>query len=358
MHGLYLLWWVQEKQVPPALVATILAAGDLALTVLEVPTGWLADRCGHRISLIAGSLVQVAGMLVCWLGGGVAGLVSASVLVALGDAFRSGADQALLYRSCVALDREVAFQKIEAKSRAVQLVALVGLTLAGGAIVEVWGFAIGWLVEASVCGIGLAVACAMVEPPTHARTIASNASVIAQHLTTAPSAFEDSPPRPPSQSFLGELGGLGGNRTLTALMTLVVPASLMGGAAAAMSFLFQTTGGSDAGRMTVLVAIVTLAEAAGSAVAAHIQPRRQNQVILASVAGAVLAAAAVVPAALLPAVVMLSFLLGVAQPLRAAAIQHLTADGVRARAASIASACDHACATAALMAAGWVRRRR
>jgi len=31
---------------------------------------------------------------------------------------------------------------------------------------------------------------------------------------------------------------------------------------------------------------------------------------------------------------------------------------VRARAASIASACDHACATVALVAAGWVRRRR
>ena len=38
MHGLYLLWWVQEKQLPPEVVAAILAAGDIALLFLEIPT--------------------------------------------------------------------------------------------------------------------------------------------------------------------------------------------------------------------------------------------------------------------------------------------------------------------------------
>jgi hypothetical protein len=71
MHGLYLVWWVQEKHVAAASVAVILAAGDLALTALEVPTGWLADRYGHRASLMLGSLLQVAGMLICWLGSGI-----------------------------------------------------------------------------------------------------------------------------------------------------------------------------------------------------------------------------------------------------------------------------------------------
>ena len=115
MHGLYLLWWVQEKHVPVAVVAVLLAAGDLAITALEIPTGWLADRFGHRVSLIAGSLTQAAAMVFCWLGEGVAGLLSAILLVALGDTLRSGADQALLYRSCLALERETDFQRIESR---------------------------------------------------------------------------------------------------------------------------------------------------------------------------------------------------------------------------------------------------
>src|SRR5262249_44450896 len=161
MHGLYLLWWVQERHVPAPLVAAILAAGELAITVLEVPTGWLADRYGHRASLIVGSLVQVLGMLVCWLAEGAAGALAATVLVALGDTFRSGADQALLYRSCTALGRPSEFQKREAWANSLKLAALVGLTLAGGVIVRVWGFATGWQVEIAASAAGLLVAMAM-----------------------------------------------------------------------------------------------------------------------------------------------------------------------------------------------------
>jgi len=124
MHGLYLLWWVQEKQLSAASVAAILAAGDVALMLLEVPTGWFADRYGHRSSLILGSLAQVLGMMCCWLGRGIPGLLAASVLVALGDAFRSGADQALLYRTCLHLGRESDFQTIEARTRAAQLASI------------------------------------------------------------------------------------------------------------------------------------------------------------------------------------------------------------------------------------------
>ena len=100
----------------PALVAATMAAGDLALMALEVPTGWFADRFGYRRSLIVGSLLQVAGMLCCWLADGIAGLVGACLLVAVADAFRSGADQALLYRSCIAVGRMLRKRRVPSGS--------------------------------------------------------------------------------------------------------------------------------------------------------------------------------------------------------------------------------------------------
>ena len=63
MHGLYLLWWVHEKGMSPAVVAAVLAAGDLALFAVELPTGWFADRAGYSASLILGSGIQVIGLL-------------------------------------------------------------------------------------------------------------------------------------------------------------------------------------------------------------------------------------------------------------------------------------------------------
>jgi hypothetical protein len=330
MHGLYLLWWVQEKQMPPVVVATTLAAGDLALALLEVPTGWFADRFGHRVSLIAGSVVQVLGMLCCWLGGGVPGLIAASVLVALGDAFRSGADQALLYRSCASLGRQEDFQAIEARTRALQQAALVGLVIAGGAIVDIWGFAAGWATETASCALGAAIACAMTEPP--------------------PVSSPDEGGEPPvrlTSDFLP-------------LLTLIAPAAILGAAASAASFLAQTAGGWTPADVTVLVAVVSLAEAAGSAAAIFVRRTGQRvQTALVGVGAAILAIGVIAPAAFLPAVVMLAFLGGVAHPLRAAAIQRVAGDEVRARAASLASACDMVINMIALPVAGaWRQCRR
>jgi MFS family permease len=336
MHGLYLIWWVQEKHVAAASVALILAAGDLALTALEVPTGWLADRCGHRASLLAGSLLQVVGMLVCWLGSGITGLLAASVVVAAGDAFRSGADQALLYRSLVPLDREGDFQRIEARTHGIQQAALVGMVLAGGAIVRLWGFAAGWIVETALSTIGLAVAFAMVEPPPDDRP----------HQACA-----DRSPATASGASIGP-------GRIWLLLVVIAPVAILGSVTGAAAFYVQTADNADPTGMTVLVAILTLAEAAGAALAIRASCGVRLQAMIATAGLIALAAALVVPAFLVPTIAALSLVVGFAEPVRAAALQRVASDDMRARAASIASACDKACATAALVLAGRMPRRR
>jgi len=338
MHGLYVLWWVQEKYVSVAAVAAILAAGDLFVTVLELPTGWLADRWGHRASLIAGSLLQIAGMLFAWLGDGIPGVLASSLLIAAGDAFRSGADQALLYRSCVAVGG-ADFQRREAQARGLQLVALVGFVLAGGAIVSAWGFATGWFVETMCCVVGLAIACAMVEPPAYSDAIpAERPSALGDRLTTLRRA----------ESI----------RHLASLIALIVPAAVVHAAASAGTFFVQSAGDREPAEATILIAIVTLAEAAGSIVASRVAACARTQLLLAVLGMGVAGAALVVPRAFQPAMVALSFLVGLMFPLRASAIQRIAADGVRARAASLASACDKAFATVALLMTGVAPSRR
>jgi hypothetical protein len=214
--------------------------------------------------------------------------------------------------------------------------ALLVLILAGGAIVERWGFEIGWLVETALCTVGLSIAYAMVEPPACGHETSGASVQSADTLSSIQrSAIE-----------------------IAALLRLVAPASFLGAAASAAAFLAQTTGNTDPARMTVVVAIITLAEAAGSALAAGLTPGARTQVICAAFGAVAAVVGVVVPSAFLTTVVTLAFLMGVAQPLRAVAIQRLAADHVRARAASIASACDKACVMVALVAAGTLPRRR
>ena len=337
MQGLYLLWWVQEKHVSAATVAVILALGDLALMVLEIPTGWLADKFGHQKSLIAGSAVQVVGMLLCWLGQGLTGMLTANLLVALGDALRSGADQALLYRSCLALDCETDFQRIQGRTYAGQAAALLIQVLVGGFIVQRWGFAAGWIVETVVCGIGLGIECAMIEPP-HA----------SERRTDAADRKNGGDARPTFRLKASSL----------ALIALIVPAAFVASGHTATSFLVQTMGGSDAAEMTLRVAAIVLAEAIGSAIAIGAPDTGLRiQVAIGLFGALVLVTGLVVRPLLLLSAIGLSLLDGLALPLRSVMIQRLANDAARARAASLASACDMALKAIALPLAGRWRGR-
>jgi hypothetical protein len=82
-------------------------------------------------------------------------------------------------------------------------------------------------------------------------------------------------------------------------------------------------------------------------------------ILLAAFGSVLCLGATATPRALPLTALVLGFLVGVAQPLRAAAIQRLAGDAIRARAASAASACDMAVSTIVLPLAGlWRTRRR
>ena len=319
---------MQYKHVPPEVVAAILAAGDIAITLLEVPTGRFADRFGHRCSLIVGSAIQVIGMLLCWLAEGVPGLVMASLCVALGDTFRSGADQALLYESCVAAGEPDRFQQIEAKTNSLELIALVALMTIGGAVVETVGFAAAWVLETLLAAAGVGLAWAMLTPP--------------------PTPVSENDSTPVASRRAAAIPGL---------LRLIAPAALIAGASSATTFFAQTAQGASPAYLTVVVGAITLAEAAGAMLARYLSATVTTQYVLLGVSAVCGTAMAIAPGMFTGGVVLLSLLAGAAEPLRATAIQVLV-DRRRAEAASWASALDGGIRTLFLLAAGAARGRR
>jgi len=322
---------VQYKHVPPAAVAAILAAGDIAITLLEVPTGRFADRFGHRCSLIVGSAIQVIGMLLCWLAEGVPGLVMASLCVALGDTFRSGADQALLYESCVAAGEPQRFQQIEAKTHSLELIALVALMTIGGAVVETVGFAAAWMLETLLAVAGVVLAATMLTPP----------------CTSDPHSPIPDPPSPTSVP----------RSPIPALFRLIAPAALIAGAASATTFFAQTSEAASPTYLTVVVGAITLAEAAGAMLARYLSATVTTQYVLLGVSAVCGISMVIAPGVFAGGVVLLTLLAGAAEPLRATAIQVMV-DRRRAEAASWASALDGGIRTLFLLAAGAAHGRR
>jgi len=89
----------------------------------------------------------------------------AVVAIALGDAFRHGADAALVYRSCAAIGDPAAFGRRFAHAESCALAAMVALTAGGGWLAEHVGFAVAWVADIGLASVGLALAASMTEMP-------------------------------------------------------------------------------------------------------------------------------------------------------------------------------------------------
>lgn len=152
-HGIYLLWLTREKGLSVPAAAAMLAAGDALLFALEVPSGWFADRAGYRASLILGSLAQVAGTLALWLASSTEGLAAGTLAIAIGDAFRSGAGDALFHASCAQAGEAHHFTRRLARANSWITAGGIALTVVGGAVAEAFGCGLAWALE-SLLAIG------------------------------------------------------------------------------------------------------------------------------------------------------------------------------------------------------------
>jgi len=106
----------------------------VAMGVLEVPTGMIADRVGKRTSLLWGCAIAIAALVVYACGHSFGVFLVAEVLFALALALFSGADTSLLYDSLKALGREDEYTAREGRARAWQMLSIAGSTLIGGFI--------------------------------------------------------------------------------------------------------------------------------------------------------------------------------------------------------------------------------
>jgi predicted MFS family arabinose efflux permease len=180
-NSVYTFYLLDVRGLGMATLAGMHVACDVFGFLADVPTGYLADRLGRRSSLIAGAVAQLAGIVALWVAASVPGILAGFLLIALGDALRSGADQALLYDSHRALGEVTGYRRRYALMSAAALVALAGGELLGGALAHRVSFDHAWAAEAAMCVAGIAVACALVEAPLETVEAAT-------HVTSPPSA--------------------------------------------------------------------------------------------------------------------------------------------------------------------------
>ncbi|MFC7068901.1 MFS transporter [Halobaculum lipolyticum] len=141
-------------------IALLEAAYNVTTVVAEVPTGYVGDRIGRRLSLVVGTGVISVTLAGIAFAETFPALLALYVLWSVGYAFRSGSEDAWLYDSIVGDDE---FAAVRGRGESVALAVGVGGAVVGGWLAGV-DLTYPFLVAAGVTGVGALVLLGVDDP--------------------------------------------------------------------------------------------------------------------------------------------------------------------------------------------------
>ena len=161
-QAVWFLYFQTELSAAEAIL--LYAIYDVATTVLEVPSGYMSDRMGRRITLIAAAIAGVAGGVLLTAGSSFAIFALGQVFLGAASAFASGTDSALLYESLVASGREDEIEQQELRAWRFTFCALAISAIIGG-LMALQMAALPFAAGAAAFVGALLVTLALCEPP-------------------------------------------------------------------------------------------------------------------------------------------------------------------------------------------------
>lgn len=161
----------QQNGLSQTEIFVLQSAFAVAALIMEVPSGYVADRVGRRFSLLLGAVLSTIGFGAYALAYGFWPLLVAEVFLGIGMSFMSGSDSALAYDSLRAVGREKGYRKFESRTFVYTGLASALASIAGG-LIAVAGLR--WTVVAQVAinALAIPVALMLVEPKRHEAKVA------------------------------------------------------------------------------------------------------------------------------------------------------------------------------------------
>lgn len=142
---------------------------SIIIAVLEIPSGYFADRMGRKLSLVLGSLFGFFGFGAYSLFHGFAGFVMAEILLGVGQSFISGSDSAMLYDTLLDSGKASKYMKYEGRISAAGnfAEAIAGFAIFLLIIAGMSTYRIPYYLQTFVALIALPAALLLTEPGRH-----------------------------------------------------------------------------------------------------------------------------------------------------------------------------------------------
>jgi len=139
------------------------AAYSVAIVVLEIPSGYLADVIGRKKTLIIGAVFGILGFMTYSLSFGFVGFLIAEIILGMGQSCVSGADSAMLYDSLLDKGKEQTYTRYEGRITSLGNVAEAVAGILGGLLAGIT-IRVPYIAQTFVAFIALPAALTLVEP--------------------------------------------------------------------------------------------------------------------------------------------------------------------------------------------------
>jgi len=152
-----------QSELSAAEAVLIYVFYDVATTVFEVPSGYLSDRVGRRVTLILSALAGLVAAIMQAVGSEFWVFALAQAALGLHIAFASGTDSSLLYESLAEEGREDEIEVQELRAWRFTFVALAVSAVIGGAM-ALWDLRLTYYTSAIAFLLSLGVVLFFHEP--------------------------------------------------------------------------------------------------------------------------------------------------------------------------------------------------
>lgn len=143
-------------------IGLVFSIGVFVSFLLELPSGYISDKIGHKQALIACFVMKAVAML-CYLGGSFWWFTLAEILFVGGGALWSGTGEAFFYETMRDLNRLDDFEKLYGRSKMVSLTAGAGLLIAMP-FIYVYNNQLVFFINSALLLISIAVSFTLTQP--------------------------------------------------------------------------------------------------------------------------------------------------------------------------------------------------
>ncbi|WP_437677915.1 MFS transporter [Sorangium sp. So ce131] len=151
------LFWTKDIGMSVATMLSVQAFFGLSIALFEFPSGYIADRLGHRRALVLGTSFILVGWLVYALARAIWSVLVAELVLGVGFSLISGADAALLYDSLREQGKEHEFARWYGRMRSIAQVSEGTSALVAGLLYARWS-RLPFVAEVAVWALALGIA--------------------------------------------------------------------------------------------------------------------------------------------------------------------------------------------------------